>query len=242
MDKERRKFYKVLTNSERVKDLRKLFGLSENEYIVDFGEKLLVTNIGNKISKIEGQKDVDIGMIFLHANELVKKMIIDFFDLKIDEWEVVGAIFQGYSINRGFNCKSDINELGKFEIKIEFETMPTSNDLTELDKEIRRKIELAKYQYSTKDYFIHRKMRNLKTSFEKYKKIKTDIKHFDKKFEISQEYKKLLKQYPKGIPASERDQLVSSAKNTLSEKRKRSGYTIDELRKDINQFDEYLDS
>jgi hypothetical protein len=239
MDKKRLKFYKVFISSDRIKFIRDMFGLSAGEYIVKRtpNHRGLITNRGKTIEVMKSDELGDHSAVtcYLKAPEIIQELILDYFHLDIDKVEATKVVLEGERLDRGFYSKFGLNENKKLELKVVFEVMPSADDLKELNKEIKYNIEYAESHFDMEHNKERRK--NINTEFSNYKRVK-NWKHFDEQFEIFQKYKLLRRQYPEGIPDVEREQLLERARATFASGRE--GYVIDDLRKDLNQFNKYF--
>ncbi|MBT3864786.1 hypothetical protein HOF67_02020 [Candidatus Peregrinibacteria bacterium] len=235
MKKDLLKLYRIIKSSSRVKEVRKMMGLKEGEYIITYssGKGMVIGNTRNKklriLRDVDGQKPI----VFLttKVKPFIEEKIIKYFDLSVDFELAEQSILEGRLPTKGFQISSDLNKkTGKANIKIELNEVLPPDNLEYLFEKIKQVNSLVKEFYRTEN------TKNLLTSDSSYKQIEP-IAFLDEKFEIMKEYQKLRKKYPNKIPENLKKDLIEKTKRKLDIQKL---YNAEGFHKTMSEFKKIL--
>mgnify|MGYP000319850670 CR=1 FL=1 len=228
---EQLRLHKIIKGSDRVKEARRLFGLAEDEYIITFiSDKTLTTKAENREPRkvTPGKKD----MIYMHTHvsPYVQKEIIEYFGLTLDHRTVEDAIFwKRPYIPHGFFSYPRVNSRGNYEITFEFYEAPNADAWKEIQSQFKENVRLLE------EYFRIKNTKGLQTSEAPYTQIKT-LDLFDEKFEITKRYKAAMQM----TDIAKRKELLANLVVEAGTKLGKVVYTIDDLRKAVDEFENYF--
>lgn len=181
------------------------------------------------VPSIEGVDAMEY--LYSHAYTYIDKEIVGYFDLKAGKY-VYDCILHGEKPTGDFSFGYQIDkETREMNIKITLHKTLTPQSRDYLLERIDDVNLLIQEFYRTEN------TKGLGTLRTRHQRVK-GVSNFDEKFELSKAYKSLKIKYPTRIPKKELETLLGKAKTIL----KKNAYTPDDFRKDIFDFDKYLEA
>lgn len=225
------RLYKIIKSSSRVREARQMFGLQNEEFIVQFNppKGTVTTRSAGKPRKVSNDPRGDVMFFGTDVSDFVQRNIIKHFGLKLSEKAVMDAIFfQRKFAPRPFVTYSRVPKgSGRFKFSVELFEYPNADTRKAIIQEMDEAFRLLKEMLKGED------AKKLSTTDKAYLQVKK-ITKFDAKFDITKRYKKIQKSMRKG---AEKDEALQALRLEAAECFNRSGMTLDDIRKEAFDFE-----
>lgn len=231
MQKDLLKLYKIIKASDRVKTVRKMMQLEDDEYIITYWNRkgMVIGNLKNEKQRVVESISGEYPFVFLSdkVSPCIKKDIIEYFNLSLESSLVADCILRGRLPTKGFDMWSEIDKkTRKMTMRITLDDVLSPDNLEYLFGKIRQ------VNFMTKEFFRTKNTKGLSTMDVPYERIKP-IQFFDIKYSLNVRYESLRGQYPKRIPQDALGMLIKDAREGMKIE---APYNEEDFRKMISDF------